>query len=66
MRYYSFAMSPDEPSALADTWIGYWHAPNGSPERMALSEGADLYDLEYDDPETLWPLILIIQRRINR
>ena len=49
--------------ALADRWIAHWYIPEGSPERIASSQEADLHDLTYDDPEGLWSLILIIHQK---
>jgi hypothetical protein len=56
-------MTQDELHSLAEAWISYWHAPKGSQEREQHSWAADLTDLEYDDPESLWQLILEIHRR---
>jgi hypothetical protein len=55
-------MTQGELSALADAWIAHWDLREGSDERR-LSEAADLYDMEYDDPETLWLLILVIHQK---
>jgi hypothetical protein len=56
-------VTSEELSAFADAWIAYWHLPEGSPEKAALHNNADLYDLEYHDPETLWGLILLIHQK---
>ncbi|HTV14933.1 MAG TPA: hypothetical protein VME68_09470 [Acidobacteriaceae bacterium] len=60
---YAERVTPDQLAALAGDWIAYWHAPDGSPERAALSRATDLYELEYHDPETLWSLILAIHHK---
>jgi len=49
--------------AHADGWIRYWHAPKGSTEREETGWATDLYDMTYDDPETLWKLILAIHAK---
>jgi hypothetical protein len=56
-------MTQDELSNLADNWIRYWYVPRESPEAEATAWATDLYDLEYDDPETLWLLILAIHAK---
>jgi hypothetical protein len=56
-------MTQDELASLADAWISYQHAPEGSPQRENYSWATDLYGLEYHEPETLWRLILEIHRR---
>ena len=56
-------MNQDELLCLADAWIAYWLAPKGSQEREATAWATDLYELEYDDPETLWQLILTIHSK---
>jgi hypothetical protein len=56
-------MKQDELCSLADAWISYWHAPKGSLERETNAWATDLYDLECNDPETLWLLILEIHHR---
>jgi hypothetical protein len=53
-------MTHEELNNLADNWIRYRHASRNSPEAEATAWATDLYDLEYDDPETLWLLILNI------
>ena len=56
-------MTHDELSSLADAWIAYWLAPKGSQERQATAWATDLYELEYEDCETLWQLILTIHSK---
>jgi hypothetical protein len=56
-------MNPIEIDAQADAWITYWLSPSGSPERNASSWATDTFDLEYEDPETLWLLILAVHRK---
>ncbi|MGB9416225.1 MAG: DUF6869 domain-containing protein [Acidobacteriaceae bacterium] len=56
-------LSNDELNQLADAWISYWHAPEGSTIRNELSGATDLYELEYHNPEDLWKLILLIHGR---
>jgi hypothetical protein len=56
-------MTNIELAFLADAWIGYWQASDGSPEREAHAWATDLYDLQYEAPETLWALILQIHLR---
>ena len=56
-------LSSDELNRLADAWISYWHAPEGSSIRKELSGATDLYELEYHNPEDLWRLILLIHGR---
>lgn len=56
-------MTQEELDNLADNWIRYWYAPKDSAEAEATAWATDLYDLEYDDPETLWLLILNIHRK---
>ena len=53
-------MTQQELDNLADNWIRCRYAPRGSAEAEATAWATDLYDLEYDDPETLWLLILNI------
>jgi hypothetical protein len=58
-------MTQDELRHLASGWIGYWHAPEGSPLRKSLSWASDrVIDLmlDYDEGEELWDLILAIHR----
>jgi hypothetical protein len=55
-------MTQDELASLADAWISYRHAPEGSTERERYSRATDLYDLD-PEPETLWLLILEIHGR---
>ena len=56
-------MDQNELASLADDWIKYWHAPEGTSERERYADATDLYDLEYNEPETLWLLILEIHHR---
>jgi hypothetical protein len=56
-------MTPDELNHLANAWVTYWHAPKGSTERESYAWATDLYDLEHNEPETLWLLILEVHRR---
>jgi hypothetical protein len=60
---YSEGMNQAELCSLADAWINYWHAPKGSPGQEANAWATDLYDLEYNEPEMLWLLILEIHHR---
>ena len=58
-------MTSEELNELAEAWIGYWRTPRESPERQEkfgwISDAE--YDLRYNDPETLWKLILEVHRR---
>ncbi len=57
-------MTAEEISNLATEWISYWHAPIDSSQRLAFGAATDhAFDLIYDDPETLWLLILAIHRK---
>jgi hypothetical protein len=56
-------MHQAELCALADAWIKYRHAPKGSHERATYGWATDLYELEHNEPEMLWLLILEIHRR---
>ena len=56
-------MDQNELASLADDWIKYWHAPEGSPERKRYADATNLYDLEYNEPETLWLFVLEIHHR---
>lgn len=56
-------MTHDEMLSLADAWIAYWLAVEGSSEREATAWATDLYELEYNEPETLWQLILTIHAK---
>jgi hypothetical protein len=49
--------------ALADAWISYHLATKGSQEREVAARATDLYELEYNEPETLWLLILEIHAK---
>jgi hypothetical protein len=56
-------MTKQELASLADAWIGYFLAAKGSVVREKTAWATDLYELEYDDPETLWLLILEIHAK---
>jgi len=56
-------MTRGELDSLADAWISCWLAPKGSQEKEATAWATDLYELEYEDPETLWQLILPIHSK---
>jgi hypothetical protein len=56
-------MPDEELDQLADAWIAYWHASEGSPTREKLAWSTDLYDLQYHAPEELWELILLIHEK---
>ena len=56
-------MNQNQLSELANAWIAYWHSPEGSPTQEKNAWATDLYDLEQDDPEALWSLILLIHSR---
>lgn len=56
-------MTHEELLALADAWIAYHLAAKGSPEREATAWATDLYELEYEEPEALWQLILTIHSK---
>ena len=53
-------MTHDEMLSLA---VAYWLAVEGSSEREATAWATDLYELEYNEPETLWQLILTIHAK---
>jgi hypothetical protein len=59
---YAELMNRNELATLADNWIKYWLAPEGSPEREKYAGATDL-QWEYQEPETLWLLILEIHHR---
>ncbi|WP_158748396.1 DUF6869 domain-containing protein [Acidobacterium sp. S8] len=56
-------MNQIEIVSLAQDWIKYWHAPEGSSDRKLYADATDLYELQHNDPETFWALILEIHRR---
>jgi len=60
---YAGPMTQDALLSLADAWIAHWLAGEGSLEREATAWATDLYRLEYEDPETLWLLILTIHSK---
>ena len=60
---YSESMNHEELSLHADAWVNYYRAPGNSPEREANAWAIDLFDLIYDEPETLWLLIQEIHHR---
>jgi hypothetical protein len=55
-------MMPIEIDAQADAWIAHRVAAGGSPEYYASAWAIDTYDFLYEDPETLWLLILAVHR----
>ena len=59
------AMPQDDLNRLSDAWLGYWHAPEGSPIRESFAWASDrVMDLRYEEePEELWRLILAIHRK---
>jgi hypothetical protein len=58
------AMTQDDLNDLADAWLGYWNAPSGSPIRESLNWVDDReYDLQYEEPEELWRLILVVHSK---
>ncbi len=54
---------PIEIDAQADAWIAHRLAAGGSPEYYASAWAIDTYDFLYEDPETLWLLILAVHRK---
>jgi hypothetical protein len=56
-------MNQIELASLAGDWIKYWHAAQGSGDRERYADATDLYDLQYNEPETLWLLILEIHHQ---
>jgi hypothetical protein len=57
-------MTQEELINLADSWIEYWHAPEGLATKEKLSWVSDVeFDLRYNQPEELWKLILEIHRK---
>ena len=52
-----------ELDAQADAWITYRLSPAESTEHDASAWATDTYDLLYEDPETLWLLILAVHRK---
>src|ERR1700727_2814247 len=56
-------MTPIELDAQANAWITHRIAPAGSPEYNASAWATDTYDFLYEDPETLWLLILAVHRK---
>jgi hypothetical protein len=56
-------MTPIELDAQAYAWITHRLAPAGSPDYYASAWATDTYDYLYEDPETLWLLILAIHRK---
>ena len=56
-------MTDSELISLAEGWIKFWNAQDGSPERESLSWVCDTeYDLMQDEPEQIWRLILEMLR----
>jgi hypothetical protein len=56
-------MTPIELDAQANAWVTHRLALAGSPESYASAWAIDTYDLLYEDPETLWLLILAVHRK---
>ena len=56
-------MTPIELDAQANAWITHRFAPAGSPEYNASAWATDTYDFLYEDPQTLWLLILAVHRK---
>lgn len=57
-------MTDAELISLAEGWIAFWSAPEGSQEREALDWVWDKeYDLMQQEPDEIWRLILEILRR---
>ena len=56
-------MTPIELDAQANAWVTHRLAPAGSPEYNASAWAIDTYDFLYEDPETLWLLILAVHRK---
>jgi hypothetical protein len=56
-------MTPIEIDAQADAWITHRLVEAGSPEYYASAWAIDTYDYLYEDPETLWLLILAVHRK---
>jgi hypothetical protein len=56
-------MTPIELDNQANAWVTHTLAPAGSPEYNASDWATDTYDLLYEDPETLWLLILAVHRK---
>jgi hypothetical protein len=55
---------PAELATLADGWLSYWLAPNGSPTRASFSWVMDReYELVREEPEVALLLILEVLRR---
>jgi len=59
------AMTESDLSRLADAWLGYWHAAEGSPIREGFAWAIDrVMDVRYEEePEELWRLILMLHRK---
>lgn len=53
-------MTDEEISTRADAWIRYYLAPKKSKDEQENSWAIDTWDLEHDDPEAVWLLILAI------
>jgi hypothetical protein len=60
---YHGCMTQDQLLALVENWIIFHLSLEGSPDREATAWATDLYELEYNDPETLWLLILAVHAR---
>jgi len=56
-------MTDEDLHHLALRWIAHMCLPEKSTDKIQSSEAFDeVYDLAYDDPESLWKLILEIHR----
>ena len=59
-------LTDSELISLAEGWIAFWSAKDGSPEREALYWVSDKeYDLLQSEPEQIWRLILEVLRLNN-
>ena len=56
-------MTPIELDAQANALITHWLSPAGTPEYNAGAWATDTIDYLYEDPETLWLLILAVHRK---
>ena len=56
-------MDPIGLDSRAADWIKHWNAPIDSSQGARNEHALDVYDLLYEDPETLWLLILEIHHQ---